>query len=167
MDSNLAAIKTILLAEDDPRDVELTLAALGDNHLANRVAVVSDGEKALQYLYRQGAYSGRAGGNPVLVLLDLKMPKVDGLEVLRVIKHDDNLKAIPVVMLSSSREKPDLRECYGLGVNAYVVKPVDFSEFMTAVKNLGIFWAAVNEPPPESVVTVAGSGAAGSTAGKG
>jgi CheY-like chemotaxis protein len=167
MGPSLAAIKTILLAEDDPRDVELTLAALDDHHLANRVEVVSDGEKALQYLYRQGPYSARAGGNPVLVLLDLKMPKVDGVEVLRTIKADEHLKGIPVVMLSSSREKPDLRECYGLGANAYVVKPVDFAEFMTAVKNLGIFWAAVNEPPPESVVPVGGSGAAGSAPGQG
>src|ERR1035441_7365287 len=142
MDANVAAIKTILLAEDDPRDVELTLSALDDHHLANRVEVVSDGEKALQYLYRQGAYSARAAGNPILVLLDLKMPKVDGLEVLRIIKRDEHLKAIPVVILSSSREKLDLMECYDLGVNAYVVKPVDFSQFMTAVKNLCIFWAA-------------------------
>jgi CheY-like chemotaxis protein len=150
-------IKTILLAEDDPRDVELTLSALEDHHLANRVEVVGDGEQALQYLYRQGAYSGRVGGNPILVLLDLKMPKVDGLEVLRIIKGDERLKAIPVVILSSSREKFDLRECYALGVNAYVVKPVDFAEFMRAVKNLGIFWAAVNEPPLDVVREVAGS----------
>jgi CheY-like chemotaxis protein len=149
MDTEIATLKTILLAEDDPRDVELTLAALDEHHLANSVEVVNDGEKALDFLYRRGRFKTRAAGNPILVLLDLKMPKVDGLEVLRIVKRDEHLKGIPVVVLSSSRETPDLTECYKLGVNAYVVKPVDFSEFMKAVKNLGLFWAAVNEPPPE------------------
>jgi CheY-like chemotaxis protein len=140
--------ETILLAEDDPLDVELTLAALEEHHLAHKVAVVSDGEKALDYLYRRGEFATRAGGNPILVLLDLKMPKVGGLEVLKTIKADQYLKTIPVVVLSSSREAPDLVECYKHGVNAYVVKPVGFAEFTTAVKQLGIFWAGINEPPP-------------------
>jgi CheY-like chemotaxis protein len=148
MGTEIINIKNILLVEDDPRDVELTLAALEEHHLANKVAVVRDGEKALDYLYRRGEFKTRAGGNPILVLLDLKMPKVNGLEVLKIIKSDKYLKTIPVVVLSSSRETPDLVECYKHGVNAYVVKPVDFSEFMKAVKQLGIFWAAVNEPPP-------------------
>jgi CheY-like chemotaxis protein len=141
-------IKSILLVEDDPQDAELTLAALEEHNLANKVAVVRDGEKALDYLYRRGEFKTRAGGNPILVLLDLKMPKVNGLEVLKNIKADADLKMIPVVVLSSSREMPDLVECYQHGVNAYVVKPVDFGEFMKAVKQLGIFWAAINEPPP-------------------
>jgi CheY-like chemotaxis protein len=141
-------IKNILLVEDDPQDVELTLAALDDHHLANRVTVVCDGAEALDYLYARGKFKMRGGGDPILVLLDLKMPKVTGLEVLKAIKSDEFLKVIPVVMLSSSRETPDLVECYSYGVNAYVVKPVDFGEFMKAVKMLGIFWAAINEPPP-------------------
>ena len=143
-------IKNILLAEDDPLDVELTLAALEEHHLANKVAVVRDGAAALDYLYCRGKFKTRAGGNPILVLLDLKMPKVNGLEVLKTIKADAYLKIIPVVVLSSSRETPDLIECYKHGVNAYVVKPVDFAEFMQAVKQLGIFWAAINEPPPHT-----------------
>ena len=141
-------IKSILLVEDDPQDAELTLTGLEEHHLANKVAVVHDGEKALDYLYRRGEYKTRAGGNPILVLLDLKMPKVNGLEVLKIIKADEHLKIIPVVVLTSSRETPDLIEFYKHGVNAYVVKPVDFSEFMEAVKKLGVFWAAVNQPPP-------------------
>jgi CheY-like chemotaxis protein len=141
-------MKSILLVEDDPRDAELTLTALEEHNLANRVAVVHDGEQALDYLYCRGKFAGRAGGNPILVLLDLKMPKIGGLEVLKEIKADDQLKVIPVVILTSSRETPDLVECYKLCVNAYVVKPVDFHEFVKAVKQLGIFWAAVNEPPP-------------------
>ena len=145
-------IKCILLAEDDPQDVELTLAALEENHLANQVTVVSNGEEALDYLYRRGKFTGRLGGDPVVVLLDLKMPKVNGLEVLQIIKGDEGLKTIPVVVLSSSREAPDLAKCYQYGVNAYVVKPVDFPDFMKAVKQLGIFWAAVNEPPPPVVI---------------
>ena len=150
MDSEKINIKSILLAEDDPRDVELTLAALEENHLANKVAVVGNGEEALDYLYRRGKFKMRAGGNPIVVLLDNKMPKVNGLEVLKTIKADEHLKTIPVVVLTSSRETPDLIEFYNHSVNAYVVKPVDFSEFMKAVKQLGVFWAAVNEPPPYS-----------------
>jgi len=141
-------IKHILLVEDDPRDATLTLAALGKCNLTDRVFVVHDGEKALDYLYFRGEFKTRTGSNPILVLLDLKMPKVNGLDVLKVIKTDEHLKIIPVVVLSSSRETSDLVECYKHGVNAYVVKPVDFAEFMKAVKQLGIFWAAVNEPPP-------------------
>ena len=148
MDNDIMEVKSILLAEDDPRDAELTLAALDENHLANRVFVVNDGAEALDYLYCRGEFEKRAGGNPVLVLLDNKMPKVSGLEVLKVIKADAHLKTIPVVVLTSSRETPDLIECYNHGVNAYVVKPVDFSEFTNAIRELGIFWAAVNEPPP-------------------
>lgn len=140
-------IKNILLVEDDQRDVELTLAALEEQNLANQVFVLHDGAQALDYLYHRGKYSTRSGGNPVLILLDLKMPKVDGLEVLKIIKADEQLKTIPVVMLTSSRETPDLTECYKHGVNAYVVKPVDFSDFMKAVSQLGIFWAAINHPP--------------------
>ena len=127
MDSEKINIKSILLAEDDPRDVELTLAALEENHLANKVAVVGNGEEALDYLYRRGKFKMRAGGNPIVVLLDNKMPKVNGLEVLKAIKADEHLKTIPVVVLTSSRETPDLIEFYNHSVNAYVVKPVDFS----------------------------------------
>jgi len=143
-------LKSILLAEDDPRDVELTLAAMEEQHLANRIAVVRDGAEALDYLYRRGQFKLRAGGNPIVILLDNKMPKVSGLEVLKTIKADEHLKVIPVVVLTSSRETPDLVEFYKHGVNAYVVKPVNFPDFMTAVKQLGVFWAAINEPPPHA-----------------
>jgi CheY-like chemotaxis protein len=149
METEIGNIRYILLVEDDPRDVELTLAALEEHHLANKVLVVHDGAEALDYLFRREKFKARAGGNPIVVLLDLKMPKVNGLEVLKTIKADEYLKIIPVVVLSSSREMPDLIECYKHGVNAYVVKPVDFAEFMKAVKQLGIFWAAINEPPPQ------------------
>src|SRR5579863_8153682 len=135
-----AEVKNILLVEDDPRDVELTLAALEEHNLANKVSIARDGEEALDYLYHRGKFSDRVNGNPIFVLLDLKMPKVNGLEVLRQMKTDEALKAIPVVVLTSSREGPDLVECYELGVNAYVVKPVNFQEFIKAVKDLGIFW---------------------------
>jgi CheY-like chemotaxis protein len=148
MDTQISDIKNILLVEDDMRDVELTLAALDEYNLANKVFVVHDGAEALDYLYHRGKFTARAPGNPVLVLLDNKMPKVNGLEVLKIIKADEHLKIIPVVVLTSSRETPDLVEFYKHGVNAYVVKPVDFNEFMEAVKKLGVFWAAVNEPPP-------------------
>ena len=148
MNTDATHLRNILLVEDDPRDEELTLAALEEHRLANKVAVVHDGAQALDYLYRRGEFKTRVPGNPVVVLLDLKMPKVNGLEVLKTIKADENLKVIPVVVLTSSRETPDLIEFYKYGANAYVVKPVDFAEFMKAVKQLGIFWAAVNEPPP-------------------
>ncbi|MEJ0089527.1 MAG: response regulator [Limisphaerales bacterium] len=149
MNTATKTFKDILLVEDDPRDVELTLAALEENHLANRVAVACDGAEALDYLLQRGKFKMRGGGNPVLVLLDNKMPKINGLEVLKIMKADEQLKIIPVVVLTSSRETPDLIEFYKHGVNAYVVKPVDFSEFVEAVKKLGVFWGVVNEPPPE------------------
>ena len=147
----MAELKRILLAEDNPQDVELTLTALDEHNLANEVVVVNDGAEALDYLYRRGKYAMRADNDPAVVLLDLKMPKVDGLEVLRTIKKDDNLKTIPLVILTSSREEKDLVESYKLGVNAYVVKPVNFQQFIEAVKELGAFWAVINEPPPGSV----------------
>ena len=138
----------ILYAEDDERDAELTLGALERHHLANAVTVVRDGEEALDFLFRKRNYEFRPETDPVLVLLDLKMPKVDGFEVLRRIKSDERLRMIPVVILTSSREEKDLVESYRLGVNAYVVKPVDFEQFVEAVKDLGLFWLVVNEPPP-------------------
>jgi len=141
----------ILLVEDDPKDVELTLTALEDYKLANEVVVTGDGEEALDYLYRRGKFATRSTDNPAVLLLDLKLPKVDGLEVLQQIKADAKLKLIPVVVLTSSHEERDMITSYKLGVNAYVVKPVDFHEFVNAVKELGIFWALVNEPPPGSV----------------
>ena len=144
----MTKLRRILLAEDNPKDVELTLAAFEEHKLANEVVVVNDGVEVLDYLHRRGTFQTRAGGNPAVILLDLKMPKMDGLEVLRHTKTDPVLKLIPVVMLTSSREESDLVESYNLGVNAYVVKPVDFEEFVNAVKNIGIFWAMINEPPP-------------------
>jgi CheY-like chemotaxis protein len=138
----------ILYVEDDERDVELTLGALEQHHLANAVTVARDGEEALDFLYRRRNFQSRPEKDPVLVLLDLKMPKVDGFEVLRQIKSDERLKTIPVVVLTSSREEKDLIASYRLGVNAYVVKPVDFEQFVGAVKELGLFWLMVNEPPP-------------------
>ena len=143
--------KHILLVEDDPRDVEITLAALEDHNLTNSVFVVHDGEEALDYLYCREKFDTRAGGNPIVVLLDNKMPKISGLEVLKTMKADEQLKTIPVVVLTSSRETPDLVEFYKHGVNAYVVKPVSYTEFIKAVKQLGIFWATINEPPPHRV----------------
>jgi len=145
--------RIILLAEDSPNDVEMTLAALAEHRLTNEFVVVHDGEQALDYLFKRGAYAGRAPGNPVLVLLDLKMPKVDGLEVLREIKQDARLQMIPVVMLTSSREEQDVVRSYQLGSNAYVVKPVDFHSFVEAVKQLGTFWTVHNEPPPVRVIS--------------
>jgi len=141
----------ILIVEDDPKDVELTLAALEEYNLANEVVVTRDGEEALDYLYCRGNFKMRSSDNPAVLLLDLKLPKVDGLEVLQQIKSDDKLKFIPVVVLTSSREEKDLIASYKLGVNGYVVKPVDFHEFVNAIKELGVFWAVINEPPPGSV----------------
>jgi CheY-like chemotaxis protein len=141
----------ILLAEDSAADVELTLAALAEHNLANEVVVVRDGAEALDYLLRRGVHQDRTNGLPAVVLLDLKMPKLDGLEVLRALKGEPALRHVPVVMLTSSREEQDLVESYRLGVNAYVVKPVDFSQFQEAVKQLGMFWAVINEPPPGAV----------------
>jgi CheY-like chemotaxis protein len=142
--------RRILLVEDSPNDVELTLSALEENKLANEVVVVGDGEEALDYLYRRGRFRLRAGGNPVVVLLDIKLPKVDGIEVLQQMRGDPALRAVPVVMLTSSREERDVVRSYDLGVNAYVVKPVDFHEFVKAISELGLFWAVVNHPPPGS-----------------
>jgi CheY-like chemotaxis protein len=147
----MEGLQRILMVEDDPRDVELSLTALGQHNLANEVIVVGDGEEALDYLYRRGKFMARADGNPAVILLDLKLPKVDGFEVLERIRADEELKLIPVVVLTSSREERDMAASYKLGVNAYVVKPVDFHEFVNAVKELGVFWAIINEPPPGSV----------------
>src|SRR5246127_3020967 len=138
----------ILIVEDDPRDVELTMTALEDYNLANEVVVTRDGAEALDYLYCRGEFDSRTNENPAVILLDLKLPKIDGLEVLQRIRSDERLKMIPVVVLTSSHEEKDMVRSYQLGVNAYVVKPVDFHEFVNAVKELGMFWAIINQPPP-------------------
>ncbi|MFL5344835.1 MAG: response regulator [Hyalangium sp.] len=145
-------LKRILLVEDSANDVALSLAALEEINLANEVVVVRDGQQALDFLRRQGAYLERTDGNPAVVLLDLKLPKVDGIEVLAQVKGDPELRKVPIVMLTSSREERDLTRSYGLGVNAYVVKPVAFPDFVSALKELGLFWAVVNQPPPGSIV---------------
>ena len=147
----MSALGRILLVEDDPKDVELTLTTLEEYNLANEVVVTPDGEEALDYLYRRGAFATRSNGNPAVLLLDLKLPKVDGLEVLQQIKSDEKLRMIPVVVLTSSHEERDMVASYSLGVNAYVVKPVDFYEFVNAIRELGVFWAIINEPPPGSI----------------
>jgi CheY-like chemotaxis protein len=145
----MAKIRTILIAEDNPKDVELTLEAMADNNLANQVVVVKDGVEVLEYLRSEGAYKLRKAGNPAVILLDIKMPRMDGIEVLRIIRSDTALKKIPVVVLTSSSEEQDLITTYELGVNAYIVKPVDFKQFIDAVKQIGSFWAVLNELPPE------------------
>jgi CheY-like chemotaxis protein len=142
------AVQNILLAEDNANDAELTLEALKGNRVVNEVVLVRDGAEALDYLHRRGSFADRTTENPGLILLDLKMPKVDGLEVLRQVKGDPSLRTIPVVVLTSSREEHDVLRTYDLGVNAYVVKPVVFTDFMDAVRVLGQFWAVVNQPPP-------------------
>jgi DNA-binding response OmpR family regulator len=147
----MSTLGRILLIEDDPKDVELTLTALEEYHLANEVVVARDGEEALDYLYRRGTFAERSNDNPAVLLLDLKLPKVDGLEVLQQVKSNEKLKVIPVVVLTSSHEEKDMVASYRLGVNAYVVKPVDFHEFVNAIKELGVFWAIINEPPPGSM----------------
>jgi CheY-like chemotaxis protein len=147
----MTSLGRILIVEDDPNDVELTLTALTDYNLANEVVVARDGQQALDYLYCRGEFKTRSTGNPAVMLLDLKLPKVGGLEVLQQVKSDERLKMIPVVVLTSSNEEKDMMRSYSLGVNAYVVKPVDFHEFVNAVKELGVFWAVINEPPPGSV----------------
>jgi CheY-like chemotaxis protein len=147
----MTVLGRILIVEDDPNDVELTLTALADYNLANEVVVTRDGQGALDYLYCRGEFSGRSNENPAVILLDLKLPKIGGLEVLQQIKSDERLKWIPVVVLTSSNEEKDVMRSYSLGVNAYVVKPVDFHDFIEAVKELGVFWAVINEPPPGSV----------------
>jgi CheY-like chemotaxis protein len=145
------SLKRILLVDDSPRDTELAISALETHHLANEVVAVRDGAEALDYLYRRGAFAASAHGDPAVILLDLKMPKVDGIEVLRQIKGDPALRRIPVVIMTSSREEQDLIKSYDLGVNAYVVKPVKFQSFVEAVEQLGAFWAILNEPPPGSL----------------
>ena len=147
----MTTLARILIVEDDPNDVELTLTALTDYNLANEVVVTRDGQQALDYLYCRGEFNTRSTDNPAVILLDLKLPKVDGLEVLQQIRSDERLKLIPVVVLTSSHEEKDIVRSYQLGVNAYVVKPVDFHEFVNAVKELGIFWAVINQSPPGSM----------------
>jgi DNA-binding response OmpR family regulator len=149
----MSVLGRILLVEDDLKDVELTLTALEEYNLANEVVVTRDGEEALDYLYRRGTFASRSNGNPAVLLLDLKLPLVDGLEVLKQVKSDETLKMIPVVVLTSSREERDMVASYKLGVNAYVVKPVDFHEFVNAIRELGVFWAIINQPPPGSIET--------------
>jgi len=143
-----SVLRPILLVEDNPNDVELTLIALEKTRLANPVVSLRDGEEALQYLRREGQWANRSEDNPAVILLDKKLPKIDGHEVLKAVRTDDKLKRIPVVMLTSSREESDLLRSYDLGVNAYVVKPVAFDDFMAAINDLGMFWAVLNEPPP-------------------
>ncbi len=147
----MEGLKRILLVEDDPHDVELTLTGLAEFNLANEVVVARDGEEALDFLHRRGKFAGRTDGNPSVVLLDLKLPKVGGLEVLRQLKTDETLKMVPVVILTSSHEDRDMVEGYKLGTNAYVVKPLDFHRFVDAIKHIGAFWAVTNEPPPGSM----------------
>ena len=147
----MADLKPILLVEDSPKDLELTLAALAKSQLANEVVVVRDGAEALDYMFCRAGYAARRGGTPAVVLLDIKLPKVDGLEVLAALKGSPETRQVPVVMLTSSREETDLMRSYELGVNAFVVKPVGFREFFEAIQDLGVFWAVLNEPPPRSV----------------
>jgi len=147
----MKTLKRILLVEDDPKDIELTLTALGEYNLANEIMIARDGVEALDYLYRKGEFALRPEGNPIVILLDLKMPKLDGVQVLRRLKTDEQMCLIPVVILTSSRESRDLEEAYRLGANAYVVKPVRFTEFVEAIKGIGVFWALINEPAPGSV----------------
>ncbi|OLP62286.1 two-component system response regulator [Xaviernesmea oryzae] len=144
----MSELRPILLVEDSPRDLELTLTALEKCQLANEIVVARDGAEAIDYLFREGLHRERPAGDPAVVLLDLKLPKVDGLEVLERVKKDQERKHIPIVMLTSSREEQDLVRSYELGVNAFVVKPVEFSEFFKAIKDLGVFWGILNEPPP-------------------
>ena len=144
-------LKPILLVEDNPKDLELALIALEKSQLANEVVVARDGAEALDFLRGEGVYAGRPKGNPTVVLLDLKLPKLDGIEVLREIRADPLTQRLPVVILTSSREEKDVIRSYDLGVNAYVVKPVEFHKFLEAVRELGVFWAVLNEPPPGSV----------------
>jgi CheY-like chemotaxis protein len=142
--------KRILLVDDDPRDVELILMALDDHKLADAVTVTRDGVEALDYLFRRRTFEKRPAGNPAVILLDLKMPRMDGVQVLQQVKADERLQMIPVVILTSSRELKDMEACYHLGVNAYLVKPVRFPDFVDIVKYTGVFWAMINQPPPDS-----------------
>jgi two-component system, response regulator len=147
----MLTLKRILLVEDDPKDIELTLDALHEHNLANEVRIARDGVEALDYLYRRGQFSDLPEGYPAVIMLDLKMPRMSGIETLRQIKQDKEMSTIPIVILTSSRESQDLETCYALGVNAYVVKPVKFPDFVEAVKQVGVFWAVINEPPPGSL----------------
>jgi CheY-like chemotaxis protein len=149
----MAELRTILLAEDNPKDVELTLEALAEHNLANNVIVVRDGVETMDYLRCQGKHKQRKPGLPAVLLLDIKMPRMDGIEVLQAVRGDPALRLLPVVILTSSREEQDLIKSYELGVNAYVVKPVDFKDFIRAVKEIGVFWAIINELPPESMLS--------------
>ncbi len=141
-------LKTILLADDNPQDLELTIEALKEHKLANHVVEVNDGVEVMEYLNYEGRFRNRIKGNPVLLLLDIKMPRMDGIEVLEAIRSNEKLKMLPVVMFTSSRQDPDLKKCHALGANAYVVKPVNFKDFLNAVKHIGVFWAMLNELPP-------------------
>jgi len=143
--------KSILLVEDDPNDIELTLIALSEYNLVDEVEIVRDGVEAIDFLYRRNNYSSRADGNPIVIMLDLKLPKMDGIEVLKIIKSDVNMKSIPVVIVTSSRENKDIEVSYKFGVNSYVVKPVKFTAFVKAVKRIGVFWTLINEAPPGSI----------------
>lgn len=145
-------LKSILLAEDNPQDVELTLEALNEHQLANQVVVVNDGVEVMEYLNYEGRFKDREKGNPVVLLLDIKMPRMSGIEVLEAIRSNPSYKLLPIVMLTSSRQEPDLQKCYALGVNAYVVKPVNFKDFLEAVKYIGVFWAILNELPPMDTI---------------
>ena len=149
-----ALLKPIVLVEDNPHDLELTLVALEKARLANEVVTLRDGAEVVEYLGYTGRWGQREKGNPALVILDLKLPKRDGINVLKYIKEDPALRMIPVVMLTSSRQEPDLQHCYELGVNAYVVKPVNFTDFVRAVQDVGTFWGLLNEPPPGSIKPV-------------
>lgn len=146
-------LRTILFAEDNPKDVELTLEALSEHNLANQVVVVRDGVETMEYLRCEAKYKLRKSGLPAVLLLDIKMPRMDGIEVLRTVRGDPALRILPIVILTSSREEQDLIKSYELGVNAYVVKPVDFKDFIQAVKEIGVFWAVINEAPPESMLS--------------
>ena len=150
----MKSLKPILIVEDNPHDLELTLSALEKSRLANEVIVARDGAEAADYLFRRGEHAARPAGNPAVVLLDLKLPKIDGLELLRMVRENDETGRTPVVLLTSSREERDVIQGYKLGVNAYVVKPVAFAEFVRAIQDLGVFWALLNEPPPGSTRVV-------------
>ncbi|MFZ5506671.1 MAG: response regulator [Pseudomonadota bacterium] len=141
-------LREILVVDDNDNDVELMLLGLRVLNLANEIVVVRDGEEGLDYLYKRGSYAGRRGDVPLFVLLDLHMPRMDGIEMLAELRADENMRALPVIIMSSSKEDPDLRRCYSLGINAYVVKPVDFDQFSRTVTQMGVFWALINEPPP-------------------
>jgi CheY-like chemotaxis protein len=161
----MTELRPILLVEDSPRDLELTLEALKKTQLANEIVVARDGVEALDFLYSQGRFAGRNMPDPAVIMLDLKLPRIDGLEVLERVKNDADLRHLPVVMLTSSREERDLVRSYQLGVNAFVVKPVNFKDFYQAIQDLGIFWAILNEPPPPAGSPAAGVATAGPGAG--